>query len=166
MDQHQMRRRVDNRSMTIDRDIQSKFEVAVRELEQIVQTIPPQNMPSCIGELERLKIVASLRLHSMNLQSNSMAKPDEKLLDMNQVAEALNIPISRVRELSRRKDGFPIQHIGKYVRVKQSDLWQWVEALQKNGLDSRLDHRYTIKYERKRTQAPSGKNGNHSSGVR
>ena len=152
--------------MTMGKEIQSKFEIAVSELEESLQTILPQSIPSCIGELERLKIVASLRLHSMNLQSNSMAEPDEKLLDMNQVAEALNIPISRVRELSRRKDGFPIQHIGKYVRVKQSDLWQWVESLQKKGLDNRLDHRYTIKYERKRTQAPSGKNGNYSSGVR
>ncbi len=153
-------------SMTMGEEIRSRFELAVNHLEEILQTVPPQSIPSCIGELERLKIVASLRLHSMNLQSNSMAEPDEKLLDMNQVAEALNIPISRVRELSRRKDGFPVQRIGKYVRVKQSDLWQWVESLQKKGLDNRLDHRYTVKYERKRTQAPSGKNGNHSSGVR
>ena len=152
--------------MTMSEEIRSRFELAVNHLEEILQTVPPQNMPSCIGELERLKIVAGLRLYSMNLQSNSMAEPDEKLLDMNQVAEALNIPISRVRELSRRKDGFPVRHIGKYVRVKPSELWQWVESLQKKGPDNRLDHRYTIKYERKRTQAPSCKNGNHSSGVR
>ncbi len=138
----------------------------IEQIEKAIPMLPPSECPRMIGDLERLKIMIGRRLYSVELQSNSMAEPDEKLLDMNQVAEALNIPISRVRELSRRKDGFPVQRIGKYVRVKQSDLWQWVEALQKNGLDSRLDHRYTIKYERKRTQAPSGKNGNHSSGIR
>ena len=150
-------------SMTMSEEIRSRFELAVNHLEEILQTVPPQNMPSCIGELERLKIVAGLRLYSMNLQSNSMAEPDEKLLDMNQVAEHLSITPGRARELSRRRDGFPIQHIGKYVRVKQSDLWQWLKNLQEKGLDKRLDHRYTVKYERKRTQAPSGKNGNHPS---
>lgn len=138
----------------------------VQQIEQAIAKLPPSECPRMMGDLERLKIVAGLRLHPMNLQSNSMAEPDERLLDMNQVAEHLNIPISRVRELSRRKDGFPVRHIGKYVRVKPSELWQWVESLQKKGLDNRLDHRYTIKYERKRTQAPSCKNGNNPSRAR
>jgi len=138
----------------------------IEQIEKAIPSLPPSECPRLMGDLERLKIMAGRRLYSAEHQSDSMAEPAEKLLDMNQVAEHLNIPISRVRELSRRKDGFPVRHIGKYVRVKPSELWQWVESLQKKGLDNRLDHRYTIKYERKRTQAPSYKNGNHSSGVR
>ena len=145
---------------------QSTFESAVSALEAIIQTGMPQDMPAYLGELERLKVVAGLRLHPVTFPSNPATESKGKLLNMKQVADSLNIPLSRVRELSRRKDGFPVQRIGKYVRVKQSDLWQWVERLQHNGLDNTLDHRYTVKYERKRTQAPSEKNGNHPSGVR
>lgn len=104
--------------------------------------MPLEECCSVIGELERLKIVAGHYLNLFGSQSPSTEKPEERLLDMQQVAHRLQIPMTRARELSRRKDGFPVYHLGKYVRVKESDLWRWVEGLQGKGLERKFDHRY------------------------
>ncbi len=135
----------------------------VEQIEQAIPKLPATECPGVLGDLARLSAQVQMKMTVPHAQTE---EPEEKLLDINQVAERLNITISRVRELSRRKDGFPVQHIGKYVRVKQSDLWQWVEGLQEKGLDKRLDHRYTMKYERKGAPSTSEKNGNHSGRVR
>lgn len=50
----------------------------------------------------------------------------DALLTMPEVAETLNIPESKVRELGRRGE-LPTVTIGKYVRVRLTDLQQWLD---------------------------------------
>ncbi len=139
MDQHQMRRRVDNRSMPIDRDIQSKFEVAVRELEQIVQAAHPQNMPSCIGELERIKAVATQRL--MTVSHSLTEEPEEKLLTIQGIAQYLQVPVYTARQFAKTK-GFPAMRIGKHIRAELGALKVWARGHQLGGVDMSLYKKY------------------------
>src|SRR5690348_12013493 len=56
----------------------------------------------------------------------SCAEPD-RLLTMPEVSTITGIPESKVRELGRRGE-LPTVRIGKYVRVRQADLTQYVDT--------------------------------------
>lgn len=67
---------------------------------------------------------------------------DANWLDVVQVAGRLNLPVSRVRELSRHQGGPPFKRIGKYLRIAPADLHTWLEQLPAKGLDSLLCRRH------------------------
>ena len=106
-----------------------------------------------LAELERLKGITFQALLACPMTNNAKPYSEEPLLDLGQVSTLLNLPLSRTRELSRRQDGFPITRIGKHIRVKPRDLWNWIDQIQQEGLAKELDHRYSSKcHVRRRTQ--------------
>lgn len=56
----------------------------------------------------------------------------EKLLTTDEVAAALQLSTTQVRELRRRGDGPPFSRIGRAIRYLREDVEAWVEA-QKEG---------------------------------
>ena len=83
----------------------------------------PEELAVLLGELARLQALGWNRL----MQPVGMApQGDETLLSIREVAERLNIPESRAYEMARRRDGFPIVKIGKYVRVRPKALEEWL----------------------------------------
>jgi hypothetical protein len=107
-------------------------------------------LPTILGELERLKILAWQRV----IASQAQGKPtDERegLLTIPQTAIRLNIPQTRAYELTRQRGGFPVVRIGKYLRVNPVALEGWLSQ-QDNGLDKNVSVAYTQRHGRKRTQ--------------
>jgi len=131
----------------------------VNKFEKTIMDATHDECPGLLGELERLKgLVLSKIFNPSVSRPNSPPVPMENLLTIEQVAERLNCPISRAYELARRSDGFPVIEIGKQKRVAPSALVLWLSRLQENGLDPRLDHRYSSrKHDRRPTQKTSGK---------
>src|SRR5262249_28718633 len=83
-------------------------QTALKVLEQTITTVCPAQFPELVGELERLKALVFARL----LQQPGPEKGN--LLDAQQVAVRLNIPVSYVYELARREALKAIK-LGKYV---------------------------------------------------
>lgn len=52
----------------------------------------------------------------------------EKLLTTNEVAAAIQLSTTQVRELRRRGDGPPFSRIGRAIRYRREDVEAWVEA--------------------------------------
>ncbi len=154
-----MRRQVHGRSMNKDKDIQSKFEVAVRELEQIVQAAPPQSMPSCIGELERIKAVATQRL--MTVSHPPTDQPKEKLLTIQGIAQYLQVPVYTARQFAKTK-GFPAMRIGKHIRAELGALKVWARKHLKIEVDPSVYETYNKECDgRIDPQENQKKNGTH-----
>ena len=51
-----------------------------------------------------------------------------KFLNINQLADALNIPVSWVYAHTRFSDktGFPVIRIGKYMRFQLESVYEWI----------------------------------------
>jgi excisionase family DNA binding protein len=56
----------------------------------------------------------------------------EKLLDANEVAELLSVPVGWVREHTRT-GAIPHVALGRYVRYSETDVVAWVESLKTGG---------------------------------
>ena len=54
----------------------------------------------------------------------------DRLLEAGEVAELLNVPVSWVREQTRRPDGEAIPHLrlGRYVRFEREVVLAWLET--------------------------------------
>jgi excisionase family DNA binding protein len=54
----------------------------------------------------------------------------DRLLDAGQVAELLNVPVSWVREQTRRPNAEAIPHLrlGRYVRFERDAVLAWLEG--------------------------------------
>ncbi len=131
------------KSMTMGKEIRSRFEIAVSELEESLQTILPQNMPSCIGELERIKAVATQRL--MTVSHSLTEEPEEKLLTIQGIAQYLQVPVYTARQFAKTK-GFPAMRIGKHIRAELGALKVWARGHQKGGVDMSLYKKYNEQY--------------------
>jgi excisionase family DNA binding protein len=99
----------------------------IGKLDLELTKISPAQCPGLLAELERLKAVLWARVLKSDMPSEDRSAQTQDLLDIPEVAKLLNIPKSRAYELSRRQDGFPTVRIGKYIRVNQSALEQWVK---------------------------------------
>lgn len=56
----------------------------------------------------------------------------ERLLDANEVAERLNVPVSWVRE-STRSGAMPCVELGRYRRYDWPTVEEWLEACKQPG---------------------------------
>ena len=56
----------------------------------------------------------------------------ERLLDANEVADLLNVPVSWVRE-STRSGAMPAIPLGRYWRYDRDDVLAWVETCKRPG---------------------------------
>jgi excisionase family DNA binding protein len=56
----------------------------------------------------------------------------ERLLDANEVADRLGVPVSWVRE-SARSDAMPCVRLGRYVRFEVAEVERWLEGCKQPG---------------------------------
>jgi excisionase family DNA binding protein len=56
----------------------------------------------------------------------------DHLLTADDVAELLNVPVSRVRE-STRSGAIPHVRLGRYVRYREADVASWLELCSQPG---------------------------------
>lgn len=140
---------------------QSTFESAASALEAIIQTGMPQDMPAYLGELERLKVVAGLRLHPVTFPSNPATEPGEQLLNIEGIARYLRVPVYTARQLAKTK-GFPFIKIGKHLRVEPDALKIWARKHLNKEVDLSLYEPYNEEYHGgSDPQENQKKNGTH-----
>lgn len=94
----------------------------IQQLSELVNEVPPSDCPGLIGHLEALKARVWLRMTTRP----DNAPNEGKLLTVQETAERLNVPISRVYELTRQVDGLPTIRVGKYKRISSSALSAWM----------------------------------------
>ena len=93
-----------------------------------VASVPVEQIPEAIGDLERLRVRLLVRLVAAHgvPSSSEDGSGHERLLTMKGVAERLGVPEARARELGRRGE-LPVVRVGpKYVRVRCSVLDAWI----------------------------------------
>jgi len=56
----------------------------------------------------------------------------DRLLDANEVAEMLSVPVSWVRETTRAGH-MPVVELGRYRRYDRDDVLAWVDSLKWGG---------------------------------
>lgn len=56
----------------------------------------------------------------------------DKLLDVEQTANLLGVPISKVRRMVRFNE-IPFIKLGHYVRFRKESLEEWIADLEKNN---------------------------------
>jgi len=105
------------------------------DIEQLL-TAPNEAARVAAGEIPGLLArLASAQLQLAGLQAALLARlhatsgaggsPDDRLLDMETVAEVLNVPVAHAREMGRRHE-LPIVKVGRYVKVRESSLHAWM----------------------------------------
>jgi len=108
-----------------------KYEFLNKTLDEVLTQARTTDCPDLIGLGSQFVSNAKLKLNQPPVHSHTGQDNDSPLLSIQEVADRLNIPISKARELSRRKDGFPNFRIGKYIRVSSAQLREWLESLKK-----------------------------------
>ena len=94
------------------------YEQMVSAMEQVVIQSPLADLPTVIGDCERLKAMA---WHRMTVGSLTATIRDDDLLTMPEVAKRLNISVYRAREMGRQGRLKTVQ-MDRSVRVLRSDL--------------------------------------------
>jgi len=108
-----------------------------------VEALTPWEACSLLLACSALLTALAARAWGVPAQQPSAPDASDPLLTMLTVAEVLGIPESRARELGRRGE-LPTVNIGKYVRVRKSDLDTWVAAHRQNRLDQTLNRGYSL----------------------
>lgn len=81
---------------------------------------------------ELLALAGELQGRAWARLSPAPAAPEaDRLVDMDEVARVLGVPVAHARELGRRGE-LPVVHVGRYVRVRFGALAEWM-ALRENG---------------------------------
>ena len=101
------------------------YRVAIEELQKNLKSLPADELPILLGELERLR---ALIWAEVMKPTETRDHKSESLLSMQEVAARLSIPVSKAYELVRqgRLQGV---RVGKYVRVRPAVLEQYQAAL-------------------------------------
>ena len=97
-------------------------------MEAAFRHVAPADCPHRLGELERLKAILWQCLMATEPAggARTMTGPLGRILTMPQVAAVLAIHEDRAHELARQ-GRIRTVHIGKYVRVTETDLNYYVE---------------------------------------
>jgi len=80
--------------------------------------------PTLLGHLERLKALVWTRM-MIDIRPPTGGNGEARLLNMQQVAQRLNIPKTKAYELVRQ-GRLPAVRVGKYIRVEPSKLEEWM----------------------------------------
>lgn len=123
-------------------------------LEKALATAALDQLPTILGELERLKMVVWQRAMQAEPKEASATLEGQCLLTIPQAAARLNIPESRAYELARRHGGLPVIKIGKYLRVDPSVLQKWLREQDKT-VDKNISATYSHPHDRVRAQRNS-----------
>jgi excisionase family DNA binding protein len=100
-----------------------------------VERAPLAHVPGLLARL------ASTQLQLAGLQAALLARlqtasprrdADDRLLDMETVAQVLDVPIAHAREMGRRHE-LPIVRVGRYVKVRESSLQTWLRQREEVG---------------------------------
>jgi len=105
----------------------STLQLAVERIEEELGRSPPNELPSVIGELERLKVMAQARLYGNSVNGPGPSTGDE-WLTVEEAAKHLKLSVFRIYELCRMKDGLPGKRFGKNLRLLKSDVDAWGKA--------------------------------------
>jgi excisionase family DNA binding protein len=92
-------------------------------LEAILDPADPTELLALSGELQG-------RAWSQLAPKASTSEGD-RLVDMDEVARVLGVPVAHARELGRRGE-LPVVNVGRYVRVRAGALAEWM-ALRERG---------------------------------
>ncbi len=94
---------------------------------EFISQTPPAAVPDLLAELEALRALLWARLVTVQGPPATLHPEQEpnRLLTVAQVAEVLSVRKSHAYELIRRNE-IPAIRLGRYVRVRLSDLRRWV----------------------------------------
>jgi len=110
------------------------------ELSKQIEHASMAELPALIGELEQAKALAWSRLSSHVAQPlPAPGDSDDQLLNVKQVHEVLNVPVSYVYDLARQHK-LPKVKVGKYLRFPRAELLAWARQ---QGIDGRLSTVYS-----------------------
>jgi len=97
----------------------------------------PANASGRRPSLGSLQSRISLDAEGSQLRGGLVNGNDEmsRLLTVEEVAALLNVPRKWVYRRGGLKppDGIPYLKVGKYLRFRESDLWNYVESLRRNS---------------------------------
>ncbi len=102
--------------------------IPLEALEARVASIPVEDIPSLLGELERLRALLYRRLAEAN-KTHGEARLDQPLLTVDQAAQLLNLKPSTVYELVRR-NRLPHVRLGKHIRLEPHALSRYLAQQQ------------------------------------
>jgi excisionase family DNA binding protein len=134
----------------------------IGELDRQLSKITPAQCPDLLGELERLKALAWVRLTTDGHGTGQVSQAGNQLLTIPQVSEKLALPVSRVYELARQGK-LPIVKVGKYVRVDAVQLARWIGNHRNVALDANVSFKDNVSHANDRlgTTTVSSENGSH-----
>ncbi|MGZ9190037.1 MAG: helix-turn-helix domain-containing protein [Nitrospira sp.] len=119
--------------------------------------ITPAQCTGLLGELERLKALAWVRLTTHNYGISEASQSGNQLLTIPQVSERLALPVSRVYELARQGK-LPVVRVGKYVRVHAVTLARWIADRRELAVDKSLSFKDNSDYANDRLGAATVSN--------
>jgi excisionase family DNA binding protein len=93
-----------------------------------VASVPVEQIPEAIGDLERLRVRLLARLVAAQgvPSGGEDGRGYEQLLTMKEVSRRLGVPQAYARELGRRGELTVVRVGVKYVRVRESVLDAWI----------------------------------------
>lgn len=113
-------------------------------------SIPRHEIPEALASLEALKAKLLCRLIETSRDAAIPLEPRDGLITVDEAAERLSFTAQYLYELIR-KSQFPAVHQGKYIRIRISDLSQWIDQHRAKPFDSQIYSLYSDIHGRKRT---------------
>lgn len=129
-----------------------------------VAEVPAEQIPTLLGDLERLKAILWARLTS-HTNGQAPAQAEVRLLTIPDVAGFLGVTHGYAYELARRGD-LPTVRFGKYVRVELSTLHAWIARHGEKRLDRRFNVTLISPRDRRRGTKDPKKAPTHTGSVR
>jgi excisionase family DNA binding protein len=108
------------------------------EAPERARSLPPEAMAEALGEL--ILLVARLLVQTSVTPGTTQTENPEtldRLLSPVEVAAVLGVRVSRVYELIRQHR-LPTVHVGRYLRVRRSDLRTWIDDQREEAVDARI----------------------------
>ena len=121
----------------------------IGKLDLELSKIAPAQCPGLLGELERLKALAWVRLTTPSDGSCERSQPGNQLLTIPQASERLALPVGRVYELARQGK-LPVVRVGKYVRIQADQLARWIGDRRDLAVDKNTSLKYIRCYDNDR----------------
>ena len=109
------------------------------ELSKQIEQASRAELPALLGELEQAKALAWSRLA---LPAPASRDGNDALLNVEQVHELLNVPVSYVYDLARQHK-LPKVKVGKYLRFLRTEVLAWARQ---QGVDTCVDGQLSTVY--------------------